>query len=66
MTIAEIETEGVIADLFPAHDGDGGEIFLRRASVLLTKNIPLALGFSTRRGGAELWAGQVALAPIAP
>ena len=67
MAVAEIETDRVVADLLPAehlHALEAVGTFV--PAVFHAKDVPLALHFGARRGGAELLKGEITLRAIAP
>lgn len=66
MPVAEIEANGVIADDFPAGDGDAGEGAWFVATVSLAENITFALGFGAGGSGAQLLTGIIGLGAVVP
>ena len=42
VAVAEIEADGVVADLFPAGDGHAGELFRAVAAVLVSEDVTFA------------------------
>ncbi len=66
MPVAEIEPERVIAHLFPSDDGDSRKGGRSLAAILLAEDVTLALVLRAWRGGAELFAREIAFPAIAP
>lgn len=66
VAVAEIETEGVVADLFPAEDADTGETARTVAAVLVAEDVAFALGFGGRRSGAEMFESEIGFGAVVP
>lgn len=66
MAIAEIEANGVVADLFPAQHLNSREILVAHAAVLLPKDVAFTPRFGAGRSSSEFGGREVAFSPVAP
>ena len=66
VAVGEVEAEGVVADLFPAEDGNAGEGLGAVAAVLVTEDVALADVFGGGRGGAEALGVEVGFSAVGP
>lgn len=66
VAIAEIEADGVVADLFPTADGHAREFFRAVAAILVSQNVTLADVGGTGRRGAQVLHREIRLRTVFP
>jgi len=66
VAVAEVETDGVVADEFPSGDHDAFKFARRVSAVGLPEDVALALSLRAGGNGAQAVAGVIALCAVGP
>lgn len=66
MAVAEVESNGVVADPFPADDLDAGKLFRSVPPVLIAEDIAFALIRRAGRGGPQGFKIMIRFAAVVP